>query len=99
VTLPSGGTVPAATQWMNAEMNAPEPEDDKRAIWTGIALLIVLMVIAGEVFAAQPAPDATQSVHLYFLENLLVVIFAFFFCLIGAAHGYKSGATNDGRGG
>lgn len=76
-------------------MSTHEPRDDKRAIWIGIAVMIFLMVLAGEAFAAQPAVDATASEHLYFLAHLAVVIFGFLIVLFGAAHGYAMGAKND----
>jgi ABC-type uncharacterized transport system permease subunit len=83
--------------------NKPQPteDDDRTAIKFGIVVMLFLLLImsAIQAFAAQPAADAPQSEHLYFIAHLLVVIFAFLFCLMGAVHGYSFGAKNDGSGG
>lgn len=80
------------------EQQQPDREEHRKPILYGIVFLILLMLIAGEAFAAQPAFDAPASEHLYFLGHLLVVIFAFAFGLLGAVHGYAVGAKNDGSG-
>lgn len=80
-------------------MSADNQHDDSKMVVAGVVVLIVLMLLAGEAFADQPSSIALESEHLFFIENLLVVIFGFFFCLIGAAHGYSVGSKNDGSAG
>lgn len=69
--------------------------DHRRGIIIGIVVVIVLMIIAGEASANQPSASAAESEHLYFLENLIVVIAGFFLLYKGIAHGFSVGANKQ----
>jgi hypothetical protein len=83
------------------ELPKSADQDESQAIKYGVAFLLALLLLvsAFEVFAAQPAPEASEGEHLYFLGHLLVVAFSVFFAILGAAHGYATGAPNSGNGG
>lgn len=61
------------------------------------ALFVGLMVgiTCCMAFADQPATTATEGEHLYFLENLLVVICNVLFGLLGAWSGYAVTRKHD----
>jgi hypothetical protein len=99
-----GGRAPISVAWMSADMDhLPKHSDDDHGTAIKCGLLVMLFVLlalsALDVLAAQPTPEATESEHLYFLGHLLVVAFSFFFAILGAAHGYATGAPNSGHGG
>lgn len=68
------------------------------AIWFAIGFLLpFLLMFATSVHAmdTQPAPTATESEHLFFLETLIVYIVGLFILLLGMSHGYAVTRKHD----
>ncbi|GBG15207.1 uncharacterized protein NMK_2810 [Novimethylophilus kurashikiensis] len=60
-------------------------------------LLFLLIAPIGAI-ADQPSATDTTSAHLYFLENMVLVICAFFALWMGISHGFSVGRGNSNKG-